>query len=183
MAGKTHTDDTKDQLSRIISQRWEKMTQAEREAQTNKAVAVRMKNGFSPPKTQRGKWVSGWREIGGRRIYFRSMWEANYARYLEWLRENGEIEGWEYEPETFWFEKIRRGVRSYKPDFRVRENNGKHVWHEVKGWMDDRSRTALKRMAKYYPDETVILIEASSYKSIKSTMHRIIPDWEYGKRD
>ena len=183
MAGKKHTDETKEKLGRISVERWQKMTQSEREAQTNKAVITRIKNGSGPPKVKRGTWAAGWREIGDRRIYFRSRWEANYARYLDWLRARGDIEEWEYEPVTFWFEKIRRGVRSYKPDFRVREKNGAVVFHEVKGWMDARSRTALKRMAKYYPEETVILIEAASYKSIKRTMHRMIEGWEYGNRD
>ena len=88
---------------------------------------------------------SGWREIGGIRKYYRSRWEANYARYLEFLKVNGEIEKWEHEPETFWFEGIKRGVMSYLPDFRVTEKNGDIVFHEVKGWMDARSITKIKR--------------------------------------
>ncbi len=49
--------------------------------------------------------------------YFRSRWERNWARYLNFLVQHGEITGWEYEPKTFWFHKIKRGTRSYKPDF------------------------------------------------------------------
>ena len=39
---------------------------------------------------------AGWREIGDKRCYFKSAWEANYARYLQWLKENGRIIDWEY---------------------------------------------------------------------------------------
>ena len=88
------------------------------------------------------KWKSGWRTIGGQRGYYRSRWEANYARYLEWLRVRGDIKYWSHEKDTFWFEKIKRGVRSYLPDFRVTEINGDVVYHEVKGWMDRRTRAS-----------------------------------------
>jgi len=116
--------------------------------------------------------------VAGKRIYFRSRWEANYARYLEWLRKKDEIISWEHEPQTFWFLEIKRGMRSYLPDFKVIEKNGTEAFHEVKGWMDQASRTKLNRMAKYYPHIRVILIDSASYKSIAKLMSRIIPDWE-----
>lgn len=124
-------------------------------------------------------WGCGWRDIGGIRKYYRSKWEANYARYLEWLKGIGEVVKLEHEPETFWFEGIKRGCLSYLPDFRVTEKNGTIVYHEVKGWMDDRSKTKIKRMAIYYPNIKLIVIEAKSYNSIKKTMMPIIgKDWE-----
>lgn len=110
-------------------------------------------------------------------IYFRSRWEANYARYLKWLQERGEIEAWEYEPETFWFEAIKRGVRSYKPDFKIYEK-GKSYFVEVKGWMDKKSATKLKRMKKYHPNVTVILFGERDYKSLSQKLGKIIPNWE-----
>ena len=63
-------------------------------------------------------------------------------------KDQGEILKWEYEPETFWFEKIKRGVRTYTPDFKVTEKDGSIIFHEVKGYMDARSKTKLKRMKK-----------------------------------
>ena len=68
---------------------------------------------------QNNKWQPGWREIGGKRKYFRSKWESNYARYLQFLKEHKQIEDWHHECETFWFEGIKRGVCSYLPDFKV----------------------------------------------------------------
>jgi len=108
----------------------------------------------------------GWRTIRGIRKYYRSQWEANYARYLEWLRLKGKIEFWEHEPKTFWFEEIKRGVRSYLPDFRVTELNGDIVYHEVKGYMDSRSHTKIKRMAKYFPKVKLIVIGRKEYNAI-----------------
>lgn len=121
--------------------------------------------------------LAGWREIGGVRKYYRSKWEANYARYLEWLRSRGDISNWEHEPKTFWFEAIRRGVRSYLPDFRVTENGGAEVYHEVKGWMDPKSKTKLKRMAKYHPTVKIVVIDKKAMASV-STLARLIPGWE-----
>lgn len=114
-------------------------------------------------------------DLGG--IYFRSGWEANYARYLNWLQQRGEIDGWEYEPETFWFEKIRRGVRSYLPDFRVHEK-GRTYYVEIKGYMDPRSKTKLNRMRIYHPTVEVRVVARKEYAAIRAAVGRLIPNWE-----
>lgn len=116
-------------------------------------------------------------------IYVRSSWEANYARYLKWLLANDQIKAWEFEPITFYFEQIKRGTRSYCPDFRVTENSGKQVFHEVKGYLDPKSKTKLARMKKFYPDETVILIQQRQMQEIKAKLSKLIPHWEYGEND
>lgn len=183
MLGKKHSNETKEKLSELSSIAQAKVSESERTSRLEKASLSRKKIGFSPPKTKRGSWVAGWRQVGGREIYFRSRWEANYAFYLQWLLENGAIRAWEYEPKTFWFENIRRGVRSYKPDFFVTENNGDQAYHEIKGWMDSRSRTTLKRMAKYYPDVQVILIREREYKAIRRKVMGVVPGWEDSARD
>lgn len=115
-------------------------------------------------------------DLGDR--FFRSSWEANYARFLEWQRQRGLIAAWEYEPETFWFENIRRGVRSYLPDFRVTESDGRRYYVEVKGWMDAKSKTKLARMRKYYPDVELRVVDAKTYQSIARQLAAVIPGWE-----
>lgn len=110
--------------------------------------------------------------------YFRSGWEANYARHLNWLVEQKVISRWEFEPDTFYFEGIKRGSRFYTPDFKVFENNGEYAYHEVKGWMDPKSKTKLKRMARYYPMEKIVLIDSPVYTAIAKQMKGLIPTWE-----
>lgn len=139
----------------------------------------------SPRKTQNlgrtgpaVKSKAGWREIGDKRIYARSKWEANACRYYQWLKELGEIDDWEHEPDTFWFEGIKRGVCSYLPDIKVTDKNGIH-YVEVKGWMDPKSKTKLKRMAKYYPNIRLVLIDKKYYEDIRKKMSKIIPGWEF----
>lgn len=108
----------------------------------------------------------GWFIDGDRKYFMRSSWEMNYACYLNFLIEHKEIRGWDYEAETFWFDAIKRGVRSYTPDFKVELMNGEYEYHEVKGWMDAKSATKLKRMAKYHPEIKMVLVDAEQYKAI-----------------
>ena len=93
----------------------------------------------------------GYYNINGKEIFLRSKWEANYALYLDFLIKQKQIKKWEYEAETFMFEEIKLGVRSYTPDFKIINNDNSQEYHEVKGWMDPKSKTKIKRMAKYYP--------------------------------
>lgn len=116
-------------------------------------------------------------DLGGR--YFRSAWEANYARYLNLLVAQKQIASWGFEEKTFWFEAIKRGTRSYTPDFRVTKLDGASEWHEVKGWLDPKSKTRLDRMARYFPSEKIVLIDAAWFRSAnKSGLAAVIPAWE-----
>lgn len=140
---------------------------------------------------------------GGRREdlgdqYFRSSWEANYARYLKFIDTQ-----WEYEPKTFWF-PIRSGTVNYTPDFYLPDED---VWIEVKGRLTSKCRTKLKRFKKYFFDEFKKLIvvigdpfsksktnksimlflvasldlpheRIKSYREISKRFESIIPHWE-----
>ena len=116
---------------------------------------------------KRPKVKAQWATIGGKKHYFRSQWEVDFAYYLEMLKQYRQIQEWEYEPKTFWFEQIKRGVRSYLPDFRVTEKDQSIIYYEVKGYMDARSKTKLKRMKKYYPDVKLQLVQAPQIKEIR----------------
>ncbi len=111
--------------------------------------------------------------------YFRSGWERNYARYLNFLMKQKIIYKWEFEPDTFWFNEIKRGVCSYLPDFKVWESrNSKPYYVEVKGFMDSKSKTKIKRMAKYYPDVELSVVGKKEYNEIKVKLSKLIPNWE-----
>lgn len=116
----------------------------------------------------------GYYDIDGQKIYFRSKWEANYALYLNFLIKQKQIKKWEYEKDTFWFENIKRGIRSYTPDFKVFNNDLSFEYHEVKGWMDPKSKTKIKRMAKYYPKTKLLVIDSKSYCAIVKDMNNIV---------
>lgn len=173
--GLKHSDKTKLLLAEKSRQMWANMSEETRD-KISKAASI---NGSKTVMNRvKASWKQGWREIGGINKYYRSRWEANYARYLEWLKKNNQILSWEHEPQTFWFEGIKRGCMSYLPDFRVTELDGRIVFHEVKGWMDDRSKTKIKRMAIYHPDVKLIVIDGKGYKSIETKAKVLISDWE-----
>ena len=170
------------QKSREASRyRKEKMPLFE-EARNRKAIATRIARfGTGSPSLRSENAYSrckrGRREdLGGK--FFRSRWEANYARYLKWLHSIGEIQSWEYEPHIFRFEGVSRGPYSYLPDFRVVVKDGTAEWHEVKGWMDAASRGKLKRFAKFYPGENLVLIDKKQYTAIQAKVWRVVPGWE-----
>ena len=120
----------------------------------------------------------GWVESGERRFFARSKWEANYGRYLEFLRTCGHVLDWEHEPETFWFMTIKRGCRSYLPDFRVVMSDGSTEYHEVKGYMDPKSKTKIRRMAKYNPSVKLIIRCSKWFKQNNRDLRAIVPGWE-----
>lgn len=129
------------------------------------------------PRLPVKKFNQAWHVIGGRRIYFRSRWEANYAFYLEWQKNQNMILAWEHEPKTFWFEGIRRGCVSYLPDFLVTQIDGSKQWIEVKGFMDGKSLTKIRRFKQYFPEEVFLLVDAKWYKANGKILSKLIPGW------
>lgn len=182
MAGKHHTEAMKQAHSDILREAAKKRTPLEDLIRTTKANATKIaRYGTGNPSMQGKNPYS--RTKSGKRAdldnrFFRSAWEANYARYLNFLIAQGSIAAWEYEPKTFVFEGVTRGQLTYTPDFKVIEHDASYVWHEVKGWMDAKSKAKLKRMAKFFPDEKVIVIGPDEYKAIRKWAG-LIPDWEY----
>lgn len=177
--GMTHSESARKKMSKAGQKRSANETEEIKGARIEKAMRTRVKNGtFANMNRANASWKAGWREIGGKTKYFRSRWEANYARYLEFLKSQNIITEWEHEPETFWFDGIKRGCMSYLPDFRITNNDGSIEYHEVKGWMDDRSKTKIKRMAKYHPHIKLIVIQSKQYTELQKKASSIIEYWE-----
>lgn len=184
MQGKKHTAEARSAFSEGVKQMWADpgskfRSAAHRQLKSDVMVRHVAKHGLSVGGYSRG--------AGGRRpdlgnTYFRSRWEANYARYLNLLLSRGDIRSWQYEPKTFVFERIKRGTRTYTPDFLVVDRLGVSEWHEVKGWMDPKSKTRLARMAKYFPSEVVRVIGGKWFASaVRGGLAAFIPGWETAK--
>jgi hypothetical protein len=69
-------------------------------------------------------------------------------------------------------------VRSYLPDFLVVENDGSEAFHEVKGWMDPKSKTKIARMGRYHPSVRLVVIGKRQYAEIRSKVAALVPGWE-----
>lgn len=139
------------------------------------------------PEKKRRSYAYRRDDLGG--LYVRSAWEANIARYLNWLIEQKQgVASWQYEVDEWEF-PIKRGSRFYKCDFKVTMDDSSVWYWEVKGHMDRTSRTKLKRMKKYHPDVDILVIanwtpddrfpyRVESYRDIAQTMKPLIAEWE-----
>lgn len=171
MLGKHHSEETKKQMSIKHIELCANMTYEEKHEIAMKAIETKKKNGTMPKTTSNAysRTKSGIRPDLGQ--YFRSAWEANVARILDY--ENIE---WEYEPKRFFFEEEVDGVASYQPDFYLPQFN---KWIEVKGWMDEKSKTRLRLFAEQYPEENknLILIDQDFYNALRIEFF-YLPHWE-----
>ncbi len=118
-----------------------------------------------------------WHEVGGKRNFYRSRWEYRYAQFLQHQKEKGKIKEWYHEPDTFYFEGIKRGTNNYKPDFKVIFLDDHREYVEVKGYMDAKSVTKLKRMKKYHPKENVRVVDKAWFAERKEKLKQIVKDW------
>jgi len=55
--------------------------------------------------------------------------------------------------------------------------DGSEEFHEIKGWMDPKSATKLKRMGKYYPAVKIVLIDKAAYRAVAKKMSGL-QGWE-----
>ncbi len=116
-------------------------------------------------------------DFGDKTITFRSGWEQNYAFYLEWLKTQGEIKKWEYEPERYYFyitegnTKIRLD-NGYLPDFRVTNNDDTQYLVEIKGRKQGTRK--LQRMKKHYPELRVELVGSAEYNQLKKKLGKML---------
>lgn len=180
MKGKKHSPGTIELLCKINKENQKKINADpdKRADITKRTLQTKHEKGVFANQRPQATWKAGWREIGDRRKYFRSRWEANYARYLEFLKVHGEIKEWDHECEVFWFDGIKRGCISYLPDFKVTNKDDSSFFVEVKGWMDDRSKTKINRMRIYHPQIVLKIISGDWFKSNNRKLSKIIKGWE-----
>ena len=183
MLGKTHSEPFKKEMSKRLKKAWKDPNHKFNSEEFRDNLSERMSSQMVKRIKKGGNIYSSAK--GGTRtdlgFYVRSRWEANVARYLKYLQEKGSIYKWEYEPDTFWFEGIKRGTRSYTPDFKIWEkSDSKPYYWEVKGYMDPKSKTRLKRMEKYHPEVKIHLIMQKEYSSI-TKYSALIKNWEQSR--
>jgi hypothetical protein len=165
--GKKHTSQAREKMATALAKFNSEITAPERRLIALKMLKTKASKGILI-MPRKGSWKQGWSEIGGKRCFFRSTWELRFAGYLEMLKKGGIIAEWEYEPQTFWFEGICRGTTNYTPDFKITLPGGGIEFWEVKGWMDARSRTKLRRMKKYHPDVVIKVFDQNWFRTNKN---------------
>ncbi len=114
----------------------------------------------------------------GREIYTRSGWEHNYCAYLDWLKEQGQIAEWYYEPLPRYEFIVKEGkvLRAlslgYLPDFKVVNTDGSFYLVEIKG--KPQGMRKLQRMKKFYPHIRIELVDRKAYAHLKKKVGRML---------
>ncbi len=118
-------------------------------------------------------------DFGEEKIYtFRSGWELNYAFYLDWLKKQGEIKDWEYEPLPRYEFIVKEGKNlralslGYLPDFKVVNNDESFYLVEIKG--RPQGMRKLQRMKKYHPKVKIELVTAKEYNILKKKVGKML---------
>lgn len=129
---KTHRGEAQDQLCIALAK--------SKNAIKNKLDELDGKPQKATKKLAKRSLVGKREDLG---LFMRSGWEANVARWMLHTKQS-----FQYEPQTFFFQGVKKGTVIYTPDF-----NLSGEWLEVKGMMDGRGRAAIRRFKKYYPEE------------------------------
>ena len=172
MLGKRHNKEAKEKMSIASRTRAANMTYEEKHEIAMKAVKTKRENGTLNNTTSNAysRTKSGKREDLNNQ-FFRSSWEANIARILNFLG----IE-WKYECNRFIFSENDTDVNSYQPDFYLPKLD---KWLEVKGWWDEKSKIRLKLFAEQYSEENnkLVIIDQNFYNLLRYTYFSL-PFWE-----
>jgi len=179
MLGKTHSVENRQKISERTRKMWDDPNSKFNSLENRQKISDRVSKSIQERiRTNNSNIYSrckrGWININGRELFVRSSWEANMCSYFEYLKMNGEILDWNYETKVFSFDKIKRGIRSYCPDFEITPIKGDNYFIEVKGYMDDKSKTKIKRMKIYYPKIRLDIIDQKAYKEISKNKHLYI---------
>lgn len=173
--GKKHNEKVKKEQSKRAKNYFENQTEEEKNKRRKNQRYSRIKNGtlyvHGNGETGYSRGRNGYRKDLGK-YFFKSAWEANYARYLNYLNIK-----WEYEPKRFIFHNVEYMPISYAPDFYLPEYD---QWVEIKGWKDEKSKKRLNRFKEHYPEEykKLILIQEKEYAEIDEKYKDIIKNWE-----
>jgi len=136
--------------------------------QTSKSILKAYKTGRLIPPKQKYR-NGGYRKDLNK--YFRSSWEADIVRVLNYLNIK-----WLYEPEVFTL-NINDIETTYRPDFYLPEID---LWIEVKGyWFNELSKLKYKFFRKEYD---ILLIDEINYYILYQQFNPVIENWEGKKR-
>ncbi len=111
--------------------------------------------------------------IGGKYYNFRSKLERNWAAYLQFLKESGEIYDWRFEQTTFLFPDETRGAKQFLVDFDILNNDWTLEYHETKGWLQGKDVMKFKRVAKYRPEVKITLVMSGKAKKDANRLRQI----------
>lgn len=102
---------------------------------------------------------------------FRSSWEANFARILDYTHVR-----YRFEYKRFYM----KNGDSYLPDFLLlTEDNPWHCkWIEIKGLWHRGDKRRIISFMNEFPEETLHIITGKEYRQLAKQYKKLIPNWE-----
>ena len=96
-------------------------------------------------------------EMNGKTRRLNSKFEYRYCLYLDWQKNKGYIQDWDYETKQYKFDAYFEDHAIskplvYTPDWLVTDNDGSVVWHETKGEVTAGVYKKFLRMMHCFPD-------------------------------
>ena len=170
MKGKHHTDERNKKLSEKHKMSMSKLTPEERKIKFGNPGNSHYSFG-KPPCIGSCKFSKGGtrKDLGQ---YFRSTWEANFARIMNLLR----LE-YKYEEEVFKLDDNGKPM-TYTPDFYI---NG--CYYEIKGYWRGSDKIKTDLFKEQYPQYSLIIIDDKEYRKLKNHFSFMILNWEFTKKD
>lgn len=114
-----------------------------------------------------------------------SNYEYDYALFLDYSYENGDIAGWVRNTTQFGFStpveypnKRGASIKSHRPDFLVFNLDGTYEIHEVKGWMNAKATAVDEQFRKDYPNLTYRMIGKDEMLALQAEFKDKLWGWE-----
>ncbi len=173
--GKTHSAKTKQKMSEALSGENNPMFGRTLSEESRKKMSDSRREGLRTGKIK-PQHGGSWGNAGTRsdlNQFFRSGWEADYARFLNYNKEE-----WGYESQIF-----DLGFTTYLPDFMLKQ--GLRVI-EVKGLMTTEAQLKIDLFQDLLHgplniEYNFILIDGERYKQLEKKYKHLIPEWETRK--
>lgn len=103
-------------------------------------------------------------------MYFRSSWEANYARVLKCSQID-----YYFEQKSFLIDLPNGGKSRYTPDFYLPQHD---KFIEVKGYWMPNARIKYILFKKQYPNIKIEILDGEKYNQLKEEYKELIKEWE-----
>lgn len=166
---KIHTDENHKKVSLALKGKPKSEEHKKKLSQTmiDKGIAKGKNNPMygKHPITTKG-FKSG-KRIDLNNQYFRSTWEANFARIIQYNNKQ-----YEYEKHVFPV-KIDGNDCTYLPDFKI-----DNIFYEIKGYWYDDAKIKTEAFMQQYPEIKLVIVDSEKYYKLRNKYKKLIDNWE-----
>ena len=103
------------------------------------------------------------KEVGGKTLTFRCIFEYKWAVWCQFRKEQGLIVDWWYEDEENLLKletKYFHNKKMYLPDFTIETSAGHYEYEECKGFFPPKDATKIRLAAEQYENPITLIFES-----------------------